>query len=309
MTDGSRHASRLIGLGYGLRRKLLTQQWFTSSVLPSIPRPLRWGLRRAYFLPFDILESVSRKHDDMVPPKSAIFTGSVDDFKASGDALVGRLVDLAGLSPGSRVLDIGSGMGRAAIALTSYLDSSGSYEGLDIVPSGVKWCSENITPKHPRFTFTLADVYNKEYQPTGRLPASELSFPYGDQEFDLVLLASVFTHMLPDDMEHYLAEIDRVLKKGGRCYASFSLLDIESKQAMSAGASSLLFKRFRDECWVVDPKVPELAVGYEEDYVRKAFRRQGLSEDLQIHHGGWAPRASLTAVPSFSQDIVVATKP
>lgn len=300
--------ARLSSIGYKLRRSLLQRQWFTSTLLPTVPRPLRWGLRKAYFLPFDLMESVLGRRDKVLPPKSAIYTGSVDDFRRSGDALVARLAELGGLTPESRVLDVGSGMGRAAIALTSCLDSSGSYEGMDIVPSGVEWCVRNITNAHPRFQFVLADIYNKEYNPTGSLRPTDFPFPYGAGQFDLVILASVFTHMLPDDMDHYLSEISRVLKPGGRCYASFSLLDEESQETMLAGGSSLRFKPHSGGAWVVDPKVPELAVAYEAEYAQRAFERHELASDLRIYHGSWSPRSSLASLPPYSQDIIVASK-
>ena len=182
---------KLLAPLYGSRSWLLKQQWFTSRLLPALPRSLRWTLRKLYFLPSDLIERVLNNRDELVPPRSSIFTGSVDDFRSSGEALVRRLAHSGYLTPESKVLDIGSGMGRVAVALISYRDGSGSYQGLDIVPSGIKWCSENITPKHPNYTFTLADIFNKEYNPAGRLKASEYRFPFDDETFDHAVLASV----------------------------------------------------------------------------------------------------------------------
>lgn len=292
---------------YGVRRFLLQQQWFTSTVLPRIPRRLRWRLRQLYFLPADMIDGLLGRREELMPPKSKIFTGSVDDFKRSGQALIGRMVDLGCLTPHSKVLDVGSGMGRLAVALTSYLDANGSYEGFDIVPDGIKWCNENITPKYQNIRFTLADVFNKEYHPTGRLSASEYRFPYRDESFDVVVLTSVFTHMLPPEMEHYVAEVSRVLRSGGCCYATYSLMNRDSREAMELGLSSLRFRRHDGPCWTVDPKVPELAIGYDEDYVRSLYEQYSLSENFNVHYGNWSGRPSLPD-PGFSQDIVVATK-
>jgi SAM-dependent methyltransferase len=133
-----------------------------------------------------------------------MFVGSVDNFEASGELLVRRLIEVAGLTPTSRVLDIGCGIGRLAVALTPYLDPQARYEGLDIVPSGIEWCTENITSRYPNFRFTLADVSNREYNPSGRLAPTEYRLPYADATFDLVVLTSVFTHMLPAEKEHYV---------------------------------------------------------------------------------------------------------
>ncbi len=291
---------------YGLRRSLLSQQWFTSRVLPAIPRPIRWKLRQLYFLPSDIIDRRLGRRDELVPPKSEIFTGSVDDFRASGQALVGRLVDFAGLTPESRVLDIGSGTGRLAVALTSYLKPTGAYVGMDIVRSGIEWCQQKITPKYPNFTFAVTDIYNKEYNPGGTVKAAEYRFPHPDAGFDLTVLASVFTHMLPEDVDHYIAEIARLLTPGGRCYASFSLIDANCLAAMEAGRSSLRFKHHEGPAWVVDAKVPELATGYDQSAVQELFERHGFS--VKVHYGSWSGRFADDQQPPYSQDVVVATR-
>lgn len=291
-----------------LRRWLLARSWFTSTVLPAIPRPVRWALRRLYFLPSDVVDRMDTAPAGPVPPRSAIFTGSVDDFERSGEALVRRLIDLAGLTPGCRVLDVGSGMGRLAVALLPYLDETGGYEGLDIVPAGIRWCEANIAPRRPGFRFTLADIRNAEYNPRGQVEASAYRFPYDDRSFDLVVLASVFTHLLPADTERYVAEIARVLRPGGRCYASFSLIDERSLKAMEDGRSTLRFRHRRGDHWILDPKVPELAVAYEATYVRDLYARSGLTDGYLVHHGSWVDRPTGDAHPSFSQDIVVAAR-
>jgi SAM-dependent methyltransferase len=297
---------RLLALSYGARKWLLRQSWFTSKLLPALPRPIRWALRKLYFLPLDLVERLAGRRSDLVPPMSSIFTGSVDDFQETGRTLVAHLVDLECLAPDSRVLDVGSGMGRLAVALIEYRGERGAYEGLEIVPSGVKWCTERITPTHPTYRFTLADIYNKEYNPDGRLAASAYRFPYDDGAFDLAVLVSVFTHMLADDMEHYVAEIARVLRGDGRCFATFSLLNAESLQRMHAGQTERRFEQVGPH-WVVDTKVPELAVAYEEEFVRALFARHGYS--CRIYYGSWSGRRALPGQPAFfDQDLVVATR-
>jgi hypothetical protein len=98
---------------------------------------LRWSLRRLYFFPSDVADRLSGRKVQLLPPKSRIFTGSLDDFKRSGEAVVQRLVEHAGLTPTSAVLDFGCGIGRIAIPLTSYLTEARRYDGLDIVPDGI----------------------------------------------------------------------------------------------------------------------------------------------------------------------------
>ena len=292
---------------FALRRWLLDQQWFTSTVLPAIPRPVRWALRKAYLMPADLIDAVTGRRNPMVPPRSQMFVGSVEDFESSGARLVDRLTSVAGLTPESHVLDIGCGIGRLAVALTTRLGPEGRYEGLDIVPGGIEWCTGHITPRHPNFRFTLADVRNGEYNPHGHVAPTEYRLPYPDASFDIVVLTSVFTHMLPAEKEHYLDEIARVLRPGGRCFATYSLLNDESRRLMAEGTADMRFDHAMGPCAVVDTKVPELAVGYDEAYVREASARAGL-EPADVLYGSWSGRAPGGHESGLSQDVVLTTR-
>jgi SAM-dependent methyltransferase len=292
-----------------LRTRLLGSPFFTSTIQPRIPRPVRWLLRTLYFLPSTVADRLFAPSDRLVPPKSKMFVGTVEGFEKSGERLVGRLVEYGGLTPHSDVLDVGSGIGRLAIPLTRYLDEDGSYEGLDIVAAGIKWCDEKITPSHPNFRFTVADIFNKEYNPAGRTAASEYRFPYDDGTFDVAVLISVFTHLIPADAENYVAEISRVLRPGGRCFATFCLVNEESHRLMDSGASAVRFNHRIGPASVVSAKVPELAVGFDEPYVRDLFEAQAFSLD-GIHYAGWCGRPPFWSHESGigDQDLVVAIK-
>jgi len=292
-----------------LHKWLLQQPFFTSTLLPALPRSVRWTLRRAYFLPLDLADRVLGDRDVMRPPKSAVFCG-LGNFERGGRVLVQRLVAMGGLTPDSHVLDIGCGIGRLALAMTRYLGAAGSYTGLDIVPSGIEWCNRHIASSHPNFTFTLADVSNTEYHPKGRLRPEQYRFPYPDESFDLVVLVSVFTHMMPGGMDHYLSEISRVLKPGGRCFATYFLINAESKRLMDAGGGSIRFTHGLGSHWVVDKAVPELSVAYDDAYAREAHERHGLSVNENVSYGGWCGRAPAWATESGpgDQDVIVSTK-
>ena len=306
-------AHNAVGTSYGLRRWLLSRPVVNSTILPALPRPLRWILRRAYFAPADLAQRLRGGGDVLAPPNAENFSGFAGAFTSSGHASIRQLADLAGLTPDSRVLDVGCGVGRLALPLTDYLSADGSYDGLDIVPSGIAWCNENIAARHPAFTFTLLDVCNQEYNPKGRLRASELRFPYADDAFDLVVLVSVFTHMLTEDMENYVAEISRVLREGGRCFATYYLINEESRALMEAGKGTLRFKHNSGALWSINGRVPELSVAYDESYVRELNEAAGLSVADGIRHGGWCGRAAASAfgldkAALIDQDIVLATK-
>lgn len=145
-----------------------------------------------------------------LPPKelrTLVGSPEIDDFNLVGSGLVEFFKDHCGLKPYEKVLEPGCGCGRVAQFLTKYLDNKGQYEGFYIVEKSIEWCQENITSKFPNFHFTHSDIQNTLYNPTGKI---KYRFPYPDRSFDFVFLPSVFTHMLPEDMEHYFSEIARV---------------------------------------------------------------------------------------------------
>src|SRR4029079_17934996 len=148
-----------------------------------------------YFV-IDAFEWVTRRHS-LVPPRHLrAYVGAGEFFGIGYEFL--EYFKVSGLKPSDRVLDVGCGIGRMAIPLTTYL-STGSYDGFDIVPHGIEWCQEKVTPLFPNFRFRHADIWNKMYNPTGTLKVSKFAFPYPNETFDFVFLTSVFTHMLIHD--------------------------------------------------------------------------------------------------------------
>jgi SAM-dependent methyltransferase len=237
-----------------------------------------------------------------MPPEELVFVGG-GDFKAIGEAFVGHFVDLCALSPDECVLEVGCGVGRIAAALTRYLSPKGSYEGFDVAPDGIDWCNQAIAARFANFRFSRADVYNKQYNPSGSLDAEDYVFPFDDDSFDFVFLTSVFTHMLPEDVEQYLAQIARVLRPGGRCLITYFLLNEESLGLLAAGRGRRwTFPHdhgvFRTELH----DVHEAVVAYREDFVRTQYARVGLRVRQPIHYGRWCGRAEFLS----GQDVVVA---
>ena len=112
-------------------------------------------------------------------------------FLEVSSEFLGHFIQMAGLKPGSDVLDVGCGCGRMAYMLAHYLDPAARYEGIDIVDHLVAWAQQTITPQFSNFTFQKADIYNKCYNPKGTFAASKYRFPYEDESFDLIFLTSV----------------------------------------------------------------------------------------------------------------------
>jgi SAM-dependent methyltransferase len=237
------------------------------------------------------------------PPAAANFVGD-GDFVRIGENWRRILVTQCGLRPDHRVLDMGCGIGRIALPLTRYLRPPGGYEGLDVVDVGIDWCQKNITPRFPHFRFRLADVYNRGYNPGGRSLASDYRFPYPDGSFDFAILTSVFTHMMPADLDNYLAEVARVLKVGGRCVVTYFLRNAAMLRLCDAGRSRIDFAYRGDGYWTCDPAVPEDAVCYEEADILARYRRCGLAIDGPIRYGTWCGRRE----GDTGQDFILATK-
>jgi SAM-dependent methyltransferase len=108
------------------------------------------------------------------------------------------------------------------------IDKRGSYDGVEIFRPAVQWCDRHIHRRFNNFRFHHADVWNSAYNPKGKVLARNYTFPFPGALHDFVFLTSVFTHMLPPDMERYLAEISRVLKPGTHGLLTFFLLNDES---------------------------------------------------------------------------------
>jgi SAM-dependent methyltransferase len=222
------------------------------------------------------------------------------DFKAVGEEFLEHFRD-AGLRPGDDVLDMGCGVGRIAVPLTGFLDREGSYEGFDVEPRAIAWCAENVATLHPNFGFTYANLYNQHYNPEADTKACDYRFPYADDSFDFVLATSLCTHLLPADMQHYLAEARRVVRRGGTLFVTFFLLNRGRLERRSSWKPGFTFEYELDGCSVNSEKVPEAVVAYEEQAVSSAYEAVGLPL-TEIIHGQWAGDAR----GRTTQDIVIA---
>ena len=251
----------------------------------------------------DAFDTLSGRREWSTPPRHLMFIGG-GDFLKTGERYLSFFVDVCGLAPDDRLLDVGCGVGRMAVPLTRYLSPVGAYRGFDVVKPGIEWCRKAITSRFPHFQFEWVDVYNQTYNPRGKLNPADFRFPYGDQEFDFVFLTSVFTHMLPNDLRHYLAEIVRVLKPGGSCAITYFLLNQDSSRLISRGASRLDFRYEAAGCLTIDPAAPESAVAYDEASILGLYADTGLVVSHPVYYGFWCGRSG----PLRFQDVIVASK-
>jgi SAM-dependent methyltransferase len=238
-----------------------------------------------------------------LPPRSLRDVGG-GDFEATGEEFLGYFIELCALKPTESVLDMGCGCGRMALPLTRYLQSEGRYVGMDIVRKSIEWCQKHISTRYPNFEFQHADLYNKRYNPAGTHLAQDYTFPLESRSFDFIFLTSVFTHMLPQEVENYLREIARLLKDEGRVLLTFFLLNETQHALAERGKNAINFQFGRGVYRIRDEEVPESAVAYDEGYVRGLFSRQGLTVKEPVIYGTWSGRSDGLSL----QDIVIASK-
>jgi ubiquinone/menaquinone biosynthesis C-methylase UbiE len=239
-----------------------------------------------------------------IPHGLALLTGGGEDTWAGiAAAHLAAYARYCPLRPDHDVLEIGCGVGRDAIPLTRVLRGGGSYVGLDVSAPSIAWCQEHITPRHPDFRFAHLDIHSQFYNPGGVLMGDEVTLPVADRSIDRIILQSVFTHMFEQDITHFLRQFHRVLRPGGRVFASFFVLDPESLRLAGATRDVLKFAHERGNgCRINDPDSPEAAVAYTRAALRRMVREAGfrLDQPRCISVRGAAVRGSTTGRTSPS---------
>ncbi len=223
------------------------------------------------------------------------------DFYESGAPMVDALVGRAGLTPTSTILDIGCGSGRFAWPLTTFLASEGGYIGFDVSKPALGFARKLTTARRPDFVFHHADLFSAEYNPRGAIRASDYDFPCEDGWADVIVASSVFTHLLEADAAHFLKEIARCLKPGGRADISAYLVDEEIRKRMENSEAMLIMQRYEGPVWAGDMATPEAATGYDEDAFLAMIADAGLTLAQPIIKGGWSHPPGV----AYTQDMLV----
>lgn len=245
---------------------------------PAPEPPIRWltdTVRRNRFMPF--------------PPADRLFVGD-GDYRAIGAEFLGHAVEMGGLRPEHRVLDVGCGIGRLAVPMTQYLDPEhGTYDGVDPVRTGIEWCTDVITPAYPNFRFQHLDIRHAIYNPAGVIAGDEVMLPFAAGAFDFIAMISVATHLPVPELRHYAAETARVLAPAGTILLTAFVM-AQNPEAQRSRDPRLDFKRVDDGPeWHVDKVNPLGAVALDDGTIEEIAAAAGL-EVKRKSLGRWSGR-------------------
>jgi SAM-dependent methyltransferase len=111
-----------------------------------------------------------------------------------------------------RILDIGCGC--AKMARFFVMNPRVSYLGIDVFRPSIEW-SQQAFRSLPRFTFLHFNVHSPLYNGAGTLDVETAPVPAESGQADLIICASLFTHLLEPSFKHYMREVARCLSADG----------------------------------------------------------------------------------------------
>lgn len=118
----------------------------------------------------------------------------------------------AELRPGQRVLDVGCGTGVLTRLATLAVGDTGETVGIDPSPAMLQVARRHAKAEASRATFKVAAIE---------------ALPFENGRFDVVLSSCMLHHLPPEVKRAGLAEVQRVLKSGGR----FVIVDVDRPAA------------------------------------------------------------------------------
>ena len=200
------------------------------------------------------------------------------------------------------ILDMGCGDGRTAGAFARH-NPQLHYVGLDV---NAEWiCKLNSKFKKTNYKFYHADVFNPYYNQQGQIKAENYKFPFDDQQFDLIILNSVFTHMPPIEVQNYLGEIQRTLRNQGLCWCTFYILKEDNAEMYQHAEFKFEFDMGNFK--TINKTCPENAIAYNEETV-KLIIPSGL-QLTEVIYGWWRNlRFSHHDLNLHKQDVLILRK-
>jgi SAM-dependent methyltransferase len=252
------------------------------------------------------MENIYYSHLESLIPDRSLWVGpmdSVQHFLRWPTEYRIFLQHICGATANSRFLEIGCNHGRTALGLVDLISQEGSYVGYDILKPHIDFANSHFPLVNGRMKFVFADLFNQVYNPAGSIDPLSYIFPSANESIDVAYAASVFTHLLPETIEHYLEETARVLAPGGK--AMYSLFILDYYAGVGESAHSLYEFEFpvvgHDGVAAKYHDRPEAVIAYSMEVLVRIARSKGLEIDSVVF-GYWSTQH---VSASHEQDLVV----
>ncbi|MFK7782337.1 SAM-dependent methyltransferase [Psychroserpens sp.] len=281
-----------------MNKESLRKFWY------SLSPNYRFIIRRLYYLPADFFDKIRGKRHKYVPPRGSIYTGSPANAEAyieQGNQQLIWLKSHINLKPNDKILDIGSGIGRTAIALTEYLEPEAKYCGFDVVKLGVDWCNSKIGRDYSNFEFKYVPLFNDLYN-TSTLKAEEFTFPYDNNSFNKIFSFSVFTHMQINEIQNYFKEVNRVLTDDGLAFSTFFLYDDANEHQISS-VNAFKFPIKKEGYRLMNEDVKSGNIAIHKDTL-STMLNQGNLKIVKVIDGFWKDKSKYAEGVNY-QDFVI----
>ena len=208
------------------------------------------------------------------------------------------------LDESTSILEIGCGDGRVAAEFARNHPSL-SYTGFDINKNWIKQLKEKF--QLPNYKFKYSDIHNGMYNPEGCQKPEKFSFKLADNDYDLIYLASVFTHMRLDGVRNYLSEIENLLDEGGEIWSSWYIIPEGSDEHKNGRNRVENFKYDMGNFYTCNKECPETAIAYSEEMINKLLSKTRL-EIKNKTFGYWRNNNHKSDLHRLNQDILVLKK-
>jgi len=150
-----------------------------------------------------------------------------------------KQIELSGIRPGDRVLDVGCGTGSLAILSGIAVGENGETAGIDIAADMIATARGKAKRAGLAVDFRVSSIEN---------------LPYPDGSFDVVTSTMMFHHLPAQIKERGLREIHRVLKADGRLF----LCDFLTPRPLTAPLMLLMFVWMPSTRYQLFGKLPRL---------------------------------------------------
>lgn len=211
---------------------------------------------------------------------------SYRSFYGIDQNFVNFVIQQTQLQSQSRVLEIGCGVGRLALSIADHV-KEGHYDGLDVDYKSIDWCRTHLsTPTQNNCQFHQLLQESQQVESNG-FRLSKVRFPYEDEQFDVVYSTTTFVHLPPDEVQQYLAEISRVLKKNGCCLLMFFLWNQLIEQMIKNKKTNLKSTTHHEHYKSMTNYANESANAFHENTVYQWHQQANLTIN-EVVYGRWS---------------------